>query len=65
MSLTDLSAKSNKETKALIEKAAKVLRTTQTEILKRSIRESCDRVLDEKGKKPYELIRHLQLFTGW
>ena len=54
-----VSARLDEETNLILEKAAKVLRTTKTEVLKRSIREFCDKILDEKGKKPYELIRDL------
>ena len=54
-----VSARLDEETKAILERAAKVLRTTKTEVLKKSIREFCGRVLEEKGKSPYELIRDL------
>jgi hypothetical protein len=54
-----VSARLDEETNAILEKAAKALRTTKTEVLKRSIRDFCGRVLEEKGKRPYELIRDL------
>ena len=54
-----VSARLDEETNLILEKAAKVLQTTKTEVLKRSIREFCGKILDEKGKKPYELIRDL------
>jgi hypothetical protein len=54
-----VSARLDAETNAILEKAAKVLRTTKTEVLKKSIRDFCGRVLEEKGKKPYDLIRDL------
>jgi predicted transcriptional regulator len=54
-----VSARLDEETKAILDKTAKVLRTTKTEVLKKSIREFCGRVLDEKAKRPYELIRDL------
>ena len=54
-----VSARLDEETKAILEMAARVLRTTKTEVLKKSIREFCGRVLEEKGKGPYELIRDL------
>jgi predicted transcriptional regulator len=54
-----VSARLDEETKAILDKAAKVLRTTKTEVLKQSIREFCGRVLEEAGKRPYELIRDL------
>ena len=54
-----VSARLDAETKAILDKAAKVLGTTKTDVLKKSIREFCGRVLEEKGKSPYELIRDL------
>jgi hypothetical protein len=54
-----VSARLDEETKAILERAAKVLRTTKTEVLKRSIRDFCGRVIEEKRKKPYDLIRDL------
>ena len=54
-----VSTRLDDETKAILDKAARVLRTTKTEVLKKSIREYCGRVLEEKGKRPYELIRDL------
>ncbi len=46
-------------TEAILARTAKALRTTKTEVLKRSIREYCGRILDEKSKSPYELINDL------
>jgi hypothetical protein len=54
-----VSARLDEATNAILEKAAKALGTTKTEVLKRSIRDFCGRVLEEKGKKPYDLIRDL------
>jgi hypothetical protein len=54
-----VSARLDEATNAILEKAAKALRTTKTEVLKRSIRDYCGRVLEEKGKRPYDLIRDL------
>ena len=54
-----VSARLDPETKALLEKAAKVLRTTKTDVLRQSIGDFCGRVLEEKGKRPYDLIRDL------
>ena len=54
-----VSARLDEETKAILDQAAKVLRTTKTEVLKKSIREFCGKVLEEKRKRPYELIRDL------
>ena len=54
-----VSARLDENTDAILAKAAKVLRTTKTEVLKRSIREYCRRVLEEESLSPYELIRDL------
>jgi hypothetical protein len=54
-----VSARLDEDTDAILARAAKVLRTTKTEVLKRSIREYRGRVLEEKSMKPYELILDL------
>lgn len=54
-----VSARLDEDTDAILARAAKALRTTKTEVLKRSIREYCERVLNEKTMSPYELIRDL------
>ena len=51
-----VSARLDEDTDAILAKAAKALRTTKTEVLKRSIREYCGKVLGEKSMSPYELI---------
>ena len=47
------------ETEALLNKTAKALDTTKSEILKASIHDFCEKTLQEKGKKPYDLISDL------
>lgn len=54
-----VSARLDEETNTMLENAARALRTTKTEVLKKSIREFCGRVLEERAKRPYELIRDL------
>lgn len=54
-----VNARLDAETQALLERTAKALRTTKTEVVKKSIRDFCGRVLEERGRKPYELIRDL------
>lgn len=54
-----VSVRLDKETKAILEKTAKILDTSKTEVLKKSIRDFCLKTLREKGKKPYELIQDL------
>lgn len=54
-----ISVRLDDETKALLSKTASALKKTKTEILKASIREFCTRKLEEKAKRPYELIEDL------
>jgi hypothetical protein len=54
-----ISARLDEETKALLEKTAKILQTTKTEVLRRSITQFCNQVLKKTRKSPYELIRDL------
>lgn len=54
-----ISARLDEETNAMLEKTAKLLQTTKTEVLRRSIAQFCNRVLKEKRKSPYELIQDL------
>jgi hypothetical protein len=49
----------DEETNALLEKTAKLLQTTKTEVLKRAVIQFCNQVLWKKRKSPYELIRDL------
>jgi hypothetical protein len=54
-----VSVRLDEETRAILERTAKALDTTKTEVLKRSIRDFCLKTLKEKRKKPYELIQDL------
>lgn len=54
-----VSARLDEETNLILEKTAQALRTTKTEVLKRSIRKFCKKALKEKAQEPYELIRDL------
>ena len=47
------------ETEALLNKTAKALDTTKSEILKASIRDFCKKTMQERKKKPYDLISDL------
>jgi len=51
-----ISVRLDEETEALLNKTAKTLRTTKSSILKASIRDFCKKTLQEKRKKPYDLI---------
>ena len=54
-----LSVRLDEETEAMLLKTAEALNTTKTDVLKTSIREFCKRTLQEKSKKPYDLIADL------
>jgi hypothetical protein len=54
-----ISARLDEETNAMLEKTARLLHTTKTEVLRRSVTEFCKRALKKKGESPYELIRDL------
>lgn len=54
-----VSVRLDEETETLLVSAAKVLRATKTEVLKASIRSYCRKALDEKTRKPYDLIADL------
>ena len=47
------------ETEALLNKTAKALDTTKSEILKASIHDFCTKTMQEKKKRPYDLISDL------
>ncbi len=61
-----ISARLDEDTEELLTKTAAVLNTTRTEILKVSIREFCQRTLEQKAKQPYDLIEDLigEEFSG-
>ncbi|MGA2404302.1 MAG: ribbon-helix-helix protein, CopG family [Syntrophobacteraceae bacterium] len=48
-----VSARLDENTDAMLARAAKLLQTTKSEVLKRSIREYCGRILEEKSMSPY------------
>ena len=54
-----ISVRLDRETEAALEKTAKVLHTTKSSVIKRSLREYCARVLEEEKKHPYRLIEDL------
>lgn len=60
------SVRLDEETEDILFKTAAVLNTTKSEILKASIREFCQRTLEKKAKKPYDLIGDLigEEFSG-
>lgn len=54
-----ISVRLDEKTEALLLKTAAALNTTKTQILKTSIREFCQRTLQENAKEPYKLIADL------
>jgi len=54
-----VSVRLDEETKEILEKTARVLKTSKTEVVRQSIRDFCGRALLERRKTPYELIKDL------
>lgn len=51
-----VSVRLDKETEEILEKTAKILRTSKGRVIKRSLKEYCSRILEEKWNDPYMLI---------
>ena len=60
------SVRLDEETEALLLKTAQALNTTKTNVLKASIRNFCNKTLQDRRKKPYNLITDLvgEEFSG-
>jgi hypothetical protein len=54
-----LSVRLDKKTETLLEQTASTLKTSKSEVIKQSLSNYCARVLTEKRKRPYELIKDL------
>lgn len=54
-----VSVRLDEETEALLNKTAKTLKTTKSHVLKASIQDFCTKALQEKSKKPYDLLYDL------
>ena len=54
-----VSVRLDEETEAILNKTAKMLRTTKSKILKASIQDFCKKTLEERRRKPYDLISDL------
>lgn len=54
-----LSMRLDRETELILEKTARTLGETKSQVIKRSIRDFCSRALEEKPAKPYDLIKDL------
>jgi pantothenate kinase-related protein Tda10 len=54
-----LSVRLDKKTESLLEQTASTLKTSKAEVIKQSLSDYCARILTEKRKRPYELIKDL------
>ncbi len=54
-----ISVRLGNEIESELEKTAKLLHTTKSNIIKRSLKEFCSVIRKEKEKSPYELIKDL------
>ncbi|GAB4425103.1 MAG: hypothetical protein OHK0032_19270 [Thermodesulfovibrionales bacterium] len=52
-----LSVRLDKDTEELLEKASKRIGTTKSEVIKRSIREYCGLILENKKKSFYDFLK--------
>lgn len=51
-----VSVRLDKETEGILEKTAKLLRMSKGKVIRRSLKEYCSKVLEEKQNYPYMLI---------
>ena len=54
-----LSVRLDKKTESLLEQTASTLNTSKAEVIKQSLSDYCARVLTERRKRPYDLIKDL------
>lgn len=54
-----LSVRLDKKTESLLEQTASTLKTSKAEVIKQSLSDYCARVLTERQKRPYDLIKDL------
>jgi len=54
-----LSVRLDKKTESLLEETASALKTSKAEVIKQSLSDYCARVLSERRKQPYEVIKDL------
>jgi predicted transcriptional regulator len=54
-----LSVRLDKKTESLLEETASALKTSKAEVIKNSLSDYCSRVLTERHKRPYDLIKDL------
>ncbi len=54
-----VSVRLDKKTESLLEQTASTLKTSKAEVIKQSLSDYCGRVLTERRKRPYEVIKDL------
>lgn len=54
-----LSVRLDKKTESLLEQTASTLKTSKAEVIKQSLSDYCARVLIERRRRPYDLIKDL------
>jgi hypothetical protein len=54
-----LSVRLDKKMESLLEQTASTLKTSKADVVKKSLSDYCARVLAERRKRPYELIKDL------
>jgi predicted transcriptional regulator len=54
-----LSVRLDKKTESWFEETASTLKTSKAEVIKKSLSDYCARVLTERRKRPYDLIKDL------
>jgi hypothetical protein len=54
-----LSVRLDKRTESLLEQTASTLKTSKAEVIKKSLSDYCSRILTERRKRPYDLIKDL------
>lgn len=54
-----VSVRLDKKTESLLEQTASTLKTSKAEVIKQSLSDYCARVLTERRKRPYDLIKDL------
>ena len=54
-----ISVRLGKEMEGMLEETAKVLKTNKTAIIKHSLSDYCTRLLKERKRRPYEMIKDL------
>lgn len=53
------SVRLDKKTESLLKQTASTLKTTKAEVIKQSLSDYCGRILTEKRRRPYDLIKDL------